>query len=168
MFESSQAKNRLAALLLVGTIAGLMFVTGSAAALVDSNILLNDTVEIDNETDTVYADVTNTTNGSVNVTFYGYNETTGNYTLESEQQVESPDNTTRVDWVADLEAFDSYEIYVHEDDSNTDTQDVESVAFGSTTIGGGGGFFSGGESSQNVLVLVVVVGLLGYLAKGRD
>jgi hypothetical protein len=144
----------------------VVVVAGSSAALVASPILLNDTVEVTNTTDTVYADVTNTTNGSVNVTFYGYNASTGNYTLESEQQVDTPSNTTRVDWVVDSAKFDSYEIYVHEDASDTETESIESVKFGSTELGGGG-LFGGGESSQTTLLIIGVV-VVGYVLIGRD
>ena len=158
---SSQAKMLLASLLLVVVVAA-----GSSAAIVASPILLNDNVEVTNTTDTVYADVTNTTNGSVNVTFYGYNASTGNYTLESEQQVDTPSNTTRVDWVVDSAKFDSYEIYVHEDASDTETESIESVKFGSTELGGGG-LFGGGESSQTTLLIIGVV-VVGYVLIGRD
>ena len=161
---SSQAKMLLASLLLVGAV--VVVVAGSSAALVASPILLNDTVEVTNTTDTVYADVTNTTNGSVNVTFYGYNASTGNYTLESEQQVDTPSNTTRVDWVVD--SANSYEIYVHEDASDTETESIESVKFGSTELGGIlGGLFGGGESSQTTLLIIGVV-VVGYVLIGRD
>ena len=159
---SSQAKTLLASLLLVGAV--VVVVAGSSAALVASPILLNDTVEVTNTTDTVYADVTNTANGSVNVTFYGYNASTGNYTLESEQQVETPSNTTRVDWVVD--SSNSYEIYVHEDASDNETESIESVKFGSTELGGGG-LFGGGESSQTTLLIIGVV-VVGYVLIGRD
>jgi len=161
---SSQAKTLLASLLLVGAV--VVVAAGSSAALVASPILLNDTVEVTNTTDTVYADVTNTTNGPVNVTFYGYNASTGNYMLESEQQVDTPSNTTRVDWVVDSAKFDSYEIYVHENASDTETESIESVKFGSTEIGGGG-LFGGGESSQTTLLIIGVV-VVGYVLIGRD
>ena len=160
---SSQAKKLLGSLLLVGAV--VVVAAGSSAALVASPILLNDTVEVTNTTDTVYADVTNTTNGPVNVTFYGYNASTGN-TLESEQQVDTPSNTTRVDWVVDSAKFDSYEIYVHEDASDTETESIESVKFGSTELGGGG-LFGGGESSQKTLLIIGVV-VVGYVLIGRD
>ena len=161
---SSQAKMLLASLLLVVVVAA-----GSSAAIVASPILLNDNVEVTNTTDTVYADVTNTTNGSVNVTFYGYNASTGWDTLESEQQVETPSNTTRVDWVVDSSKFDSYKIFVHEDARDNETESVESVKFGSTELGGGGGggLFGGGESSQTTLLVIGVV-VVGYVLIGRD
>ena len=165
---SSQAKMLLGSLLLVGAV--VVVAAGSSAALVASPILLNDTVEVTNTTDTVYADVSNTINGSVNVTFYGYNASTGNFTLESEQQVETPSNTTRVDWVVDSAKFDSYKIYVHEDASDNETEGIESAPkFGSTELGGGGGggLFGGGESSQTTLLIIGVV-VVGYVLIGRD
>jgi uncharacterized membrane protein YgcG len=166
---SSQAKMLLASLLLVVVV--VVVAAGSSAAFVASNILLHDTVEVTNTTDTVYADVTNTTNGSVNVTFYGGNASTGNYTLESEQQVETPSNTTRVDWVVDSSKFDSYKIFVHEDASDNETESIESAPkFGSTELGGGGGgggLFGGGESSQTTLLVIGVV-VVGYVLIGRD
>ena len=164
---SSQAKKLLGSLLLVGAV--VVVAAGSSAAFVSSNILLHDTVEVTNTTDTVYADVSNTINGSVNVTFYGYNASTGNFTLESEQQVETPSNTTRVDWVVDSAKFDSYEIYVHEDGSDNENESIESVKFGSTELGGGGGggLFGGGESSQTTLLIIGVV-VVGYVLIGRD
>ena len=162
---SSQAKMLLGSLLLVGAV--VVVAAGSSAAFVSSNILLHDTVEVTNTTDTVYADVSNTINGSVNVTFYGYNASTGNFTLESEQQVETPSNTTRVDWVVDSAKFDSYKIYVHEDASDNETESVESVKFGSTELGGGG-LFGGGESSQTTLLIIGVVVVVGYVLIGRD
>jgi len=161
---SSQAKMLLASLLLVVVV--VVVAAGSSAAFVSSNILLHDTVEVTNTTDTVYADVSNTINGSVNVTFYGYNASTGNFTLESEQQVETPSNTTRVDWVVDSAKFDSYKIYVHEDASDNETESIESVKFGSTELGGGG-LFGGGESSQKTLLIIGVV-VVGYVLIGRD
>ena len=159
---SSQAKMLLGSLLLVGAV--VVVAAGSSAAFVSSNILLHDTVEVTNTTNTVYADVSNTINGSVNVTFYGGNASTGNYTLESEQQVETPSNTTRVDWVVD--SSNSYEIYVHEDASDNETESIESVKFGSTELGGGG-LFGGGESSQKTLLIIGVV-VVGYVLIGRD
>jgi len=57
-----------------------------------------------------------------------------------------------VDWVVDSAKFDSYEIYVHEDASDNETESIESVKFGSTELGGGGlfggGFFTGSNGTS--------------------
>jgi hypothetical protein len=68
--------------------------------------------------------------------------------------------------VVDSAKFDSYEIYVHEDASDTETESIESVKFGSTELGGGG-LFGGGESSQTTLLIIGVV-VVGYVLIGRD
>jgi len=165
--RSSQAKTVLAGVLLIGTIVGLAAIVPAAGLAGDGTEFANESVAINNTTDTVYADLTDTSNGPVNVSIYGYNATDDAYTAAIENEsVDSPNSTTRVDWVVEQDLYDSYRVIVAEDVNNTDIQDVGTIEIGKTEIGGSG-VFSGANGERNsIIALVVVVG--GFLIMKGD
>jgi len=154
-------KPALSALVLA---ASLLLVGAAGVAVGDSHEFANETVSVDNQTDTVYLEVENVTNGPVNVSVYGLDS--GNETLVNETQIDAPpDNSTLIEWTANHTEYDGYRVVVKEDstvDQTQNPQSVERVDVGTfdKVSGGGGALGSTGGSAAIVVVLIVGVYLV--------
>ena len=182
MVSNTQLKTAGSGLMLVLVVVGLLVgAAGGAAGQTSTTTatttdtatgveLANSTVAVDNDTRSVYAQITAGPNESitVDVTFSGVdadgNETeletrTVTVNASQEQLVERTDvNTT---------AYDSYRVTVNAPnvDSTNATAEIGKVA---EIAGGGGGFSIGGSNvSMSVLALVAVVAA-AVLAGRRD
>ncbi|WP_058364897.1 hypothetical protein [Haloparvum sedimenti] len=151
--------------LLVAVALGIAAGAGGVAGLeADANgEFLNETVSVDNSTDSVYVELTNVSNGPLNVTVSGlYN---GTETVVNETQIDSPTNTTVHEWQANSSEYDGYRIVVSEDSTATN-QSVESISAGTfdETSGGGGGAGDGsGFNKMHALVVVIVAAAAGVM-----
>lgn len=145
---------------------GLLVVTGGAAAtaaVVDGN----ETVTVDSESETVYAEVT--ANASVNATgvtveFYGIDDG-GNETLENTTVIPTlVNNTTElVEEPVNSSAYGEYRVVVSSDAGNVATVDVGVFQ---QVVGGVGGVLGDASTEEYALVAVAVIGLLWFLTEG--
>jgi len=183
MFSNTQLKTAGSGLMLVLVVVGLLVgAAGGVAATetatatpttTDSTTgveLANSTVAVDNDTRSVYAQITAGPNESVkvDVTFSGVdadgNETeletrTVTVNASQEQLVERTDvNTT---------AYESYRVTVNAPnvDSTNATAEIGKVA---EIAGGGGGFSIGGQNVSMSVLAVIAVVAAAVLAGRRD
>jgi len=151
-------------------IVGLGLVAGGVAGQDGSGDLVDDTIDVTNDTESVYADVTgiDDMNGSgpvsVNVTFEGLNgtETAGNGTVLEETTLSVAENTTESANVtltdSDRETYDSIRVAAS---TGGNASLVDSVNWGTVGSAGGAGIgLGGGTESIGIVVVVVVVVLL--------
>jgi hypothetical protein len=146
---------------LLAVVGGLALgATGGVAAQesTTTDLPYNETVTVDNSTDTVYVDLENVSNGPVNVTLIGHGDSD---VQEATTQLNSTDPAH--EFTADPSTYDSYTVEVDEDASDTDTESVETIDIGTfqQVSGGGGGFGLGSGSTP--IVLVAIVGVLALI-----
>ena len=151
---------------------GLGLVAGGVAGQDGSGDLVDDTIDVTNDTESVYVDVVGVDdmNGSgpvsVNVTFEGLNgtETAGNGTVLEETTLSVAENTTESANVtltdSDRETYDSIRVAAS---TGGDASLVDSVNWGTVGSAGGAGIGLGGETGAigTVAVVLVVVWLFG-------
>ena len=151
---------------------GLGFAAGGVAGQTNSTELVNDTIDVTNDTESAYVDVVgiDDMNGSgpvsVNVTFEGLNrtETPGNGTVLEETTLSVADNTTESANVtlsdSDRETYDSIHITAS---TGGNASLVDTVNWGTVGMGGGAGIGLGGGTGAlgTVAVVLVVVWLVG-------
>ena len=149
---------------------GLAFAAGGVAGQTNSTELANDTVGVENTTESVYVDVTGVDdmNGSgpvdVNVTFTGLNDSDGSSTVLEETTLSVAENTTESANVtlddSDRESYDSVRVVAS---TGGDSSLIDSVNWGTVGMGGGAGIGLGGETGAigTVAVVLIVVWLVG-------
>ena len=151
---------------------GLAFAAGGVAGQTNSTELVNDTIDVTNDTESAYVDVVgiDDMNGSgpvsVNVTFEGLNgtETPGNGTVLEETTLSVADNTTESANVtlsdSDRETYDSIHITAS---TGGNSSLVDTVNWGTVGMGGGAGVGLGGGTGSigTVAAVLVVVYLVG-------
>lgn len=143
--------------LLAGVLAVLAVGTIGLAAGATTGDLLTENVTVDNDTETVYLDVTNVSGGPVNVTFYGVDSDDTETQVLSKQIDAVDDNTTTTSVDANASAYEEYRIVVNEDGSDASAESIGSYEVGKTVrSSGGGGLFAGGGggllSPMNILI----------------
>ena len=166
-------RNTIAALAVaLVAIVGVGLAAGGVAGQDGSGELVNDTIDVTNDTESAYVDVVgiDDMNGSgpvsVNVTFEGLNgsETPGNGTVLEETELSVAENTTETANVtlsdSDRETYDSIHIAAS---AGGDSSLVDTVNWGTVGMGGGAGVDLGGETGAigTVAVVLVVVWLVG-------
>ncbi|MFY4815312.1 hypothetical protein ACOJIV_21825 [Haloarcula sp. AONF1] len=166
-------RNTIAALAVaLVALVGVGLAAGGVAGQDGSGDLVNDTIDVTNDTESAYVDVVgiDDMNGSgpvsVNVTFEGLNgsETPGNGTVIEETTLSVAENTTESANVtlsdSDRETYDSIHITAS---TGGDSALVDSVNWGTVGMGGGAGVGLGGETGAigTVAVVLVVVWLVG-------
>jgi len=139
----------------------------AAAGNSDSDTLADKSVAIDNSTEQVYLEVTNTSGQQVNYTVYGVDD---GITTQVDSGLISADsgNTTQKTWAADSETYDSYRFVVSEDPRDSDNETVQSVDVGEIveqSSSGGGAIFggSGGLLTPMNILIVVLLGAAAFL-----
>ncbi|SFR30379.1 hypothetical protein [Halorubrum sodomense] len=149
---------------------GLAFGAGGVAGQTNSTELANDTVAVENTTESVYVDVTGVDdmNGSgpvdVNVTFTGLNESDGSSTVLNETTISVAENTTESANVtlneSDRAAYDSVRVVAS---TGANTSLIDSVNWGTIGSAGGAGVGLGGDTGAIGIVaaVLVVVWLIG-------
>ncbi|RLM63473.1 hypothetical protein DVK05_14420 [Halorubrum sp. Atlit-8R] len=167
-------RNTIAALAVaIVAIAGLGLAAGGVTGQDGSGELVNDSIEVTNDTDSVYVDVVgiDDMNGSgpvtVNVTFEGLNgtETPGNGTVLEETTLSVAENTTESANAtlsdSDRETYDSIHITAS---TGGDSSLIDTVNWGTVGTGGGAGVGLGGETGTVgiVVVLLLAVYIVGF------
>jgi len=153
-------KTALAALLALAVLTSMAVPAAaqSGAELADKEVTVND------DTESVYLEVTNTSGDALNYTVYGISD--GLSTEVDSGTVSSADSndTVRQTFAVNATEYDSYRVVVTEDASDSDEESAENIEIGTTVnqaTGGGGvfGFGGGGGlfSTQNILIGGVVV-----------
>jgi len=159
---------------------GIALAAGGAAAQDGSGELVNDTIDVTNETESIYVDAVgnDSMNGSgpvtVTVTLEGLtaDETAGNGTVLNETTLSVAAGATEsVDVTlsdSDRETYDTVHVLV-----STSTEDeslIDSVDWGSlvATAGGAGGGLGGVGGSTGMVALVVLALAAIVAARGDD
>ena len=154
-------KTGLAALLAFAVLTSMAVpaVAQSGSELADKEVTVND------DTESVYLEVTNTSGDALNYTVYGISD--GLSTEVDSGTVSSADSndTVRQTFAVNATEYDSYRVVVTEDASDSDEESAENIEIGTTvnqSSGGGGGMFGLGGggglfSTQNILIGGVVV-----------
>lgn len=155
---------------------GLAFAAGGVAGQTNSTDLVNDTINVTNDTESAYVDVVgiDDMNGSgpvsVNVTFEGLNgtETPGNGTVLEETTLSVAENTTESANVtlsdSDRETYDSIHITASTDGN---ASLVDTLKWGTVGMGGGAGAGLDGETGTVGIVVVLLLGAV-YVVTRED
>jgi len=159
--QSNDSNSRLNnfAMLLAALVGISLLAVGGAVAAGDQ--LADETVPIDNSTEEVYLEVTNTSGDAVDYTLYGVDS--GGITTEvnAGQISATANNTTQKTFAADTSAYASYRFVVTEDASDNDNETVESVDVGeivTQSADGGGAILAG--SGGLLTPLNIIIGVL--------
>ena len=127
----------------------------SGAELADREVV------VDDETESVYLEVTNTSGDALDYTVYGLAD--GLSTEVDSGTISSADanDTVRQTFAVNATEYDSYRVVVTEDPSDTDEESADDIVVGATVNqAGGGGIFGAGASglfsTQNILIGGVV------------
>lgn len=149
---------------------GLAFGAGGAAAQTNSTEFVSGSVQVTNDTASVYLDLTGVAdmNGSspidVNVTVEGLtaDQTAGNGTVLNETTISLAENTTESLDVELTDANRSEYDRVHISATTADASLIKTYDYGKigSISGGGGGSLGAGGSTGVIAVIVVVAGLL--------
>ncbi|WP_420182835.1 hypothetical protein ACNO8S_16235 (plasmid) [Haloarcula sp. KBTZ06] len=175
-FSTDKNSSRPIALLLAGLICASMAVAGvggAAAATTEtatptetstSDTLADKTVAVDNQTQQVYLEVTNTSGQSVDYTVYGVSD--GITTQVDSGQVSAADGeTTEKTFAVDSSEYDSYRIVVEEDGTDSDSESAESIEIGEIVQQeSGGAIFGGGGDGLLTPMNILIAALLGAAA----
>jgi len=160
-FESNSRKNKLTVLMLA--IVGLSLVAVGGAVAQSGDQLADETVPIDNDTEEVYLEVTNTSGDNVNYTVYGVDSEGITTEVDAGQISAGENDTTQQTFAADASAYSSYRFVVTEDSSDMDQETAEAIDVGEIVTqsadGGGAMFASAGGlfSPLNILIGLLAV-----------
>jgi hypothetical protein len=152
-------KTGLAALLVFAVLTSMAVPAAaqSGAELADREVV------VDDETESVYLEVTNTSGDALDYTVYGLAD--GLSTEVDSGTISSMDanDTVRQTFAVNATEYDSYRVVVTEDPTDNDEESADDIEVGATVnqAGGGGGIFagvggSGLFSTQNILIGGVV------------
>jgi len=149
----------LVALALLTSVA-MPAVAQSGAELADKSVSVND------DTESVYLEVTNTSGDAVNYTVYGISD--GLSTEVDSGTISSADenDTARQEFGVNSTAYDEYRVVVTEDPSDSDEESADNIEIGTTVnqATGGGGIFGslgGGGlfTATNAIIAFAVFGV---------
>jgi len=174
MTDRNTSKIEGFALALVVFLAGVGLALGGVAAQSGSSDLVDDSIDVTNDTESIYVDVTGAAdmNGSspidVNVTVEGLasNQSVGNGTVLNETTLSVAENATESVDVAlsdsDRTDYDSVHVSVS---TTADVSLIDSYDWGSVGAisGGGGGGLGGVGGSTGVVAILVVVAALVFM-----
>ena len=149
---------------------GLAFGAGGAAAQTDSTAFVDNSLDVTNDTESVYVDVTAIAdmNGSgpvdVNVTIEGIreNQSVRNGTVLNQSTISVAANTTESLDIALSDSDRSDYDQIHVTVSAADVTLIDTYDYGTigAISGGGGGGLSAGGSTGVIAVVAVIAGLL--------
>lgn len=161
--------------LVVASVAALAFAGGAAAtvttdtanftALTNATELANETLDVTNDTRSVYVELDNDTYNATspaNVTVFGVDDG-GNETQVSKVQISAAANSTEMYEYSSIDTanYSSYRVLVEGDNSTIETAaiDIGTVA----EVSSGGGWLSGDNTSTGALAIgaLVVLFILG-------
>ena len=172
-FSTDKNSSRPIALLLAGLICAgvaLAGVGGAAAATTEtatptetstSDTLADKTVAVDNQTQQVYLEVTNTSGQSLDYTVYGVSDGITTQ-VDSGTVSAASGETTEQTFAVDSSEYGEYRVVVEEDSSDSDSESAESIEIGKIVqqSSGGGGIFGGGGDGlltpMNILIAVLL------------
>ena len=128
--DSNSRKKTTAVLLASLVAASMMFMTVTAgvaaAANSDSDTLSDETVSIDNSTEEVYLEVTNSSGDNLNYTVYGVEDGITTQ-VDSGQISAASGETNQLTLAADSETYDAYRFVVTEDPTDGDNETAEAI-----------------------------------------
>lgn len=164
--DSNSRQKSLAVVLASLVAASMMFMTVTAgvaaAANSDSDTLTDETVSIDNSTEEVYLEVTNSSGDNLNYTVYGVEDGITTQ-VDSGQISAASGETNQLTLAADSGTYDAYRFVVTEDPTDSDNETAEAIEVGeivtqSAGDGGGGIFASSGGivTPMNILIAVLI------------
>lgn len=145
-------KTLVAAMLLFSVVAGL----GAAATETDSTPTLADkTMAVDNDTRSVYAEITNVSDGNATVEVYGVDE--DGFSTEVHNETVSPgaNETVMVEQSVNSTKYDEYRVMVKGTTSNTSAEEI-TIGTLMEVAGGSGGLLDGDTGSLGIGALAVV------------
>lgn len=163
--ESWTARAFLLALVVLGTVIGGGFATLAVAA---SDVeLANETVSLTNDTDTVYAEISNTSyNTTVTMTAIDSDGTELEMLNQTVQPV-SENNTTLVEDSPDTSTYDKYRVVVSGNETDNGTASITIGTFEKTTGGAGGtddgGLFSDWSNGQLFLGFILIAAVFAVM-----
>jgi hypothetical protein len=175
-FSTDTNSSRPLALLLAGLICASIAIAGvggAAAQTTDtatptetstSDTLADKTVAVDNQTQQVYLEVTNTSGQSLDYTVYGVSDGITTQ-VDSGTISAASGETTEQTFAVDASEYEDYRIVVEEDSSDSDSESAESIEIGKIVQqeSGGGGIFGGGGDGlltpMNILIVVLLAGV---------
>ncbi|WP_193569595.1 hypothetical protein [Haloarcula sp. JP-Z28] len=173
-FSTDTNSSRPIALLLAGLICASMAVTGVGGAAAQttatptptstSDTLADKTVAVNNQTQQVYLEVTNTSAQSVDYTVYGVSDGITTQ-VDSGMVSAASGETTEKTFAVDSSEYDSYRIVVEEDGTDSDSESAESIEIGEIVQqSSGGAIFGGGGDGIFTPMNILIAALLGAAA----
>lgn len=174
LFSTDTNSSRPIALLLAGLICASMAVAGVGGAAAQttatptptstSDTLADKTVAVNNQTQQVYLEVTNTSAQSVDYTVYGVSDGITTQ-VDSGQVSAASGETTEKTFAVDSSEYDSYRIVVEEDGTDSDSESAESIEIGEIVQqSSGGAIFGGGSDGIFTPMNILIAALLGAAA----
>jgi|GEM_PF-2714123 len=173
-FSTDTNSSRPIALLLAGLICASMAVAGVGGAAAQttatptptstSDTLADKTVAVNNQTQQVYLEVTNTSAQSVDYTVYGVSDGITTQ-VDSGMVSAASGETTEKTFAVDSSEYDSYRIVVEEDGTDSDSESAESIEIGEIVQqSSGGAIFGGGGDGIFTPMNILIAALLGAAA----
>ena len=173
-FSNDTNSSRPIALLLAGLICASIAIAGVGGAAAQttetptetstSDTLADETVAVDNQTQQVYLEVTNTSSQSVDYTVYGVSD--GITTQVDSGAVSAADGeTTEKTFAVDSSEYNEYRIVVEEDGTDSDSESAEAIDIGEIVQqSSGGGIFGGGGDGLFTPMNILIAALLAAAA----
>ncbi|NHN63816.1 hypothetical protein G9463_10975 [Haloarcula sp. JP-Z28] len=122
------------------------------------------TVAVNNQTQQVYLEVTNTSAQSVDYTVYGVSDGITTQ-VDSGMVSAASGETTEKTFAVDSSEYDSYRIVVEEDGTDSDSESAESIEIGEIVQqSSGGAIFGGGGDGIFTPMNILIAALLGAAA----
>ncbi|AAV44367.1 unknown (plasmid) [Haloarcula marismortui ATCC 43049] len=173
-FSTDKNSSRPIALLLAGLICASMAVAGVGGAAAQttatptptstSDTLADKTVAVNNQTQQVYLEVTNTSAQSVDYTVYGVSDGITTQ-VDSGMVSAASGETTEKTFAVDSSEYDDYRIVVEEDGTDSDNETAESIEIGEIVQqSSGGAIFGGGGDGIFTPMNILIAALLGAAA----
>jgi len=174
LFSTDTNSSRPIALLLAGLICASMAVAGVGGAAAQttatptptstSDTLSDKTVAVNNQTQQVYLEVTNTSGQSVDYSVYGVSDGITTQ-VDSGQVSAASGETTEKTFAVDSSEYDDYRIVVEEDGTDSDSESAESIEIGEIVQqSSGGAIFGGGGDGIFTPMNILIAALLGAAA----
>ncbi|SHG78094.1 hypothetical protein [Halobaculum gomorrense] len=149
-------------------LAGLLLLSVAAGGVVAATELADKTVSVNDDTERVYLEVTNTSSENLNYTVYGIAD--GITTQEYSGQISAAANdTTRKEFAVNATTYDSYRVVVTENANLSGNETAETIEIGTTvsqsaTNDSSGGAIFGGGGGGLLTPLNILLGVLAVAA----
>jgi len=147
----------LVALALLTSVA-MPAVAQSGAELADRSVSVND------DTESVYLEVTNTSGDALNYTVYGISDDLSTEVDTGTISSANENDTARQEFAVNASEYDEYRVVVTEDPTDTDEESAENIEIGTTVSqANGGGIFGslGGGGLFSVQNGIIAFALFG-------